>query len=296
MDIGPQYSADDEYKAKARRHQSQYREEILKVGYQDYGNRLNRKAALEGNNFYLDCKGLLKEAMKRYPLDYSPLYFDMLRSEHIPLNIFIPLKLNIESNLLRNILNVLLNGVVETIQEMRIEWSPKPEENYLNDLTSFDTYIQYKDQNGERGGTGVEVKYTEKEYPYGEKERREFNKPDSIYNTLTNDIGMYRSQYLDELKKPLYKQLWRNHLLGESMIEDKKYNLKHFTSVVLYPMGNTHFSRVCREYEQFIIDNNQPRKFIHITFEEFIDVGKRLAKTEEALKWLNYLSKRYIVD
>ena len=38
--IGPQYEHDDHFKAAARLHQSAYRAKVLKVGFDQYGNRL----------------------------------------------------------------------------------------------------------------------------------------------------------------------------------------------------------------------------------------------------------------
>lgn len=42
---------------------------------------------------------------------------------------------------------------------------------YLNDGTSFDTYIEYVDSNDQKGAIGIEVKYTENNYPIGDKEK-----------------------------------------------------------------------------------------------------------------------------
>ena len=82
----------------AREHQSKYRAEVLQLDdYNDYGNRLARKDAAAGKNFYTDFPGLLDEVRKKFPYKYSPLYYDMLRSEHIPFNFFAPLKLQKES-------------------------------------------------------------------------------------------------------------------------------------------------------------------------------------------------------
>lgn len=50
--IGPQYSGDDAFKARARLHQSRFRAEQLGLAtYRDYGNRLSTADALAGRNF-----------------------------------------------------------------------------------------------------------------------------------------------------------------------------------------------------------------------------------------------------
>ena len=68
---------------RARLHQSRFRVERLMAGWKDYGNRPAEKDALVGKNFYSDCD-VFQAVQVRYPLKYSPLYYDMLRSEHIP--------------------------------------------------------------------------------------------------------------------------------------------------------------------------------------------------------------------
>lgn len=53
---------------------------------------------------------------------------------------------------------------IVSIDRIEIEYAPKPKEKYLNDGTSFDTYIEYTNFDDTKGMIGIEVKYTEKEY------------------------------------------------------------------------------------------------------------------------------------
>lgn len=89
--LGNQYSKDDTFKAKARLHQSHYRSKHFKVDFDEYGNRLTKEDALKYLNFY-PCLGVIETLKKRYPKYSKGLYADMLRSEHIPFNLFAPLK------------------------------------------------------------------------------------------------------------------------------------------------------------------------------------------------------------
>jgi len=291
-ELGSQYYKDNKFKAKARLHQSKFRAEILKAGFRDYGNRLAEKDAREGKNFYLGFNGLFDEVKRRYPLKYTPLYYDMLRSEHMPFNFFIPFKYLPELGC--KILNKFLGGIIGKIGEIKIEYAPKPREKYLNDGTSFDTYITYTHIDGTNGFIGVEVKYTEQEYLYGKREKDEINNPTSTYNRLTKSIGIYRENCLEALKTAKYKQVWRNQLLGESMLElENKFS--HFTSVILYPQGNPHFVDVCNGYKKFLKEEFT-FKFVGITFEDFIMTGNRYALQDDTKSWLEYLESRYIVS
>lgn len=289
---GPQYSQDDAFKAKARLLQSQFRKEILKANFQDYGNRLAVKDALEGKNFYSGCPNIFKEAKRRYPLKYTPLYYDMLRSEHIPFNFLVPFECFPELGV--QILNHFMKGVMRKIEKIKIEYAPKPRERYLNDMTSFDSYVEYEHCDGTRGFLGIEVKYTEREYPYGKKEKAEIEDSDSIYNRLTNRICIYKQVALYSLKSAKYKQVWRNQLLGERILEVNQA-FKHFTSVILFPKDNLHFAYVCNTYKDFLKDEFA-RKFIGITFEDFIATGKRYVSRSEEGKWLGYLESRYLIS
>ena len=88
--IGPQYEHDDHFKAAARLHQSAYRAKVLKVGFDKYGNRLTEWAGRALLNYY-DGLGVREALRQRYPTYTKSRDADMLRSEHIPFNLFAPL-------------------------------------------------------------------------------------------------------------------------------------------------------------------------------------------------------------
>ena len=104
-EIGTGYAKDDPFKFQARMHQSIFRANHLNANWEVYGNRLAKDDALTGKNFYAGYDGVFVEVRKRYPLAYSPLYYDMLRSQHIPWDLFIPLRFEPDFAL------ALINGV-----------------------------------------------------------------------------------------------------------------------------------------------------------------------------------------
>ncbi|MCX6723177.1 MAG: hypothetical protein NT094_03910, partial [Candidatus Staskawiczbacteria bacterium] len=168
---------------RARLHQSKFRAEVLNLPYDSYGNYLTKEDGEIGNNFY---KGFgIFEAVKKYRKYNKPLYSNMLRSEHIPFNFFIPFDLN--KTFCKNVFNEFFGGVIQTIERIEIEFAPKPREKYLNDGTSFDTYIEYTHTDNSKGILGIEVKYTEKEYKLvpKSKEEKDINKKNSLYYITT---------------------------------------------------------------------------------------------------------------
>jgi hypothetical protein len=190
-----------------------------------------------------------------------------------------------------------MGGVINMITDVRIEHAPDPEEA-LMDKTSFDVFIEYKHASGGYGILGIEVKYTEGEYKLikGSKEDIEIHQDTSIYNTLTEKIGLYKTEFIQELKTDKYRQVWRNQLLGESMTRKNHPNSKyeHFTSIILYPEGNDHFRELIPTYKGFLKPGNE-NSFMGITYEEFISTAKVLTGDPEYLRWLKYLEDRYII-
>ena len=223
------------FKERARRHQIKFREDVLGVGYDDHETILTDSDAKKGLIFFDGFK-ILEAAEARYP--YFKLnqacYANMLRSEHIPFNFFIPLSKNLEYA--RAVMNKFMGGVINNITDFRIEYAPDPEKA-LRDKTSFDVFIEYRHASGGYGIIGIEVKYSEKEYPLkrGSKEEIDINNPESRYNMLTNKIALYRKEFIKKLKEDKFRQVWRNQLLGESMTRQNhpESRYKYFTSIIL---------------------------------------------------------------
>ena len=105
----------------------------------------------------------------------------------------------------------------------------------------------------------------------GSREAREIHQDTSVYNLLTDKIGLYRKEILQELKTDEFRQVWRNQLLGESMTRknhpESKY--EYFTSIILYPEGNDHFRDLIPKYKSFLNPGHES-SFKGITYEEFI--------------------------
>lgn len=67
LDLGPLCQSDHLFKALAREHQSNYRARVLQLDdYNHYGNRLAKKDAEAGKNFYSDFPGLFDEVQQRF--------------------------------------------------------------------------------------------------------------------------------------------------------------------------------------------------------------------------------------
>lgn len=292
MDFGRQYRPDDDFKRRARLHQSRFR--ALTLGLPEcrgYGNRLCPADALAGKNFY-PWPGMLAAIDRRYGLTDTKLSFDMLRSEHIPFNFFVPLR---EQAAMIALAREWSGAAVGRILCVEIEWAPGPKARFLDDNTSFDAYIEYRTTDGPRGAIGVEVKFTEREYPWGKTERARMFDDRSRYLQVHRSSKIYGEASLEFLRTPRFKQLWRNQLLGEAMLQTSELGFEHFTSVLIYPRGNVHFVETTREYEKLLAPRRASATFRGVTFEDFIATCRDHAGTPEERAWTDYLARRYLV-
>jgi hypothetical protein len=295
--IGEQYPKDDKldpsgFLKRARRHQSLYRAHILELSYDGYGNYLTKEDAESGYNFYSDF-GIFEAVKLRYPRYSKPLYSNMLRSEHIPFNFFIPFKYDYQ--FCKKVFNAFIPDKIQSIDCIEIEYAPKPKGNYLDDATSFDVYIEYSTNDSQKGIIGIEVKYTEREYGLVKESTQEntINDKTSKYYTVSEQCGIYKSESINVLPTDKFRQIWRNQLLGESILLVDKEKFNHFASVTIFPEGNIHFVETSKEYIDLLSENNQ--KFLAISYEEFFSVCKEYCPNEKYLDWINYLLARYIV-
>jgi len=287
FEIGKQYSPDDEFRKMARLHQSKFRQSVLQVDFDEYGNVLKESDAKKLLNYYdlLDVQMHLK---RRYPKYSSMRDANLLRSEHIPFNMFAPLinRKEIAKLLMENAFNININQILK----IEIEYAPEPKELYLNDGTSFDVYVEYSDEFNNTNGLGIEVKYTEHEYKIGERELATVKDSNSIYWNITRTSCHYIENTLDQLASDKMRQIWRNHMLGLAMINRK--DIAKFHSITIYPSGNTHFVKAMNNYCGLLRDEYKHTAF-GCTFEKFID---SITGDKEIMDWKKYLNKRYIIE
>ena len=305
--------SDSKFKRSARTHQSDYRWNELHCSfdpshkYGKYGAYLKWNDAREGKNFYSPFWEKIKKAISyRYPdstpIQLASIYANMLRSEHIPFNIFIPMGENYESA--KKVFNELIGGKqIKKIIDIKIEYAPE-KQFALNDGTSFDTFILYQHTDGSIGGIGIEIKYTEIGYPLkkGSKEEQDIKLgKNEAYAHFTQHSGFYAEGIANTplpnnpLIQNKFRQIWRNHILGASMLNNEKieYPLCHFHSVTIFPSQNKHFVKVMPEYEQLLSEYGK-KSFRGVTYEDFFKILDEHYTTKESKDWINYLRKRYL--
>lgn len=286
------YHTDYEFKRLCRNHQSKYRSDVLQVWFDKDINVLLDEDGKRGLNFF---KGfdIFNSVKERYPEFRKPLYCNLLRSEHIPFNFFVPLEKDMEFG--KKVFNEILDGIIGQIIQIKIEYPELPHPEYLNDRTSFDTYIEYRHIDGSKGILGIEVKYTEHSYELknGSKEKRDVENEKSLYYQRSRESGVFLDGDLSVMRQDDFRQIWRNHLLGESILIVDKPKFNHFHSLTFYPDGNTHFTKVISEYQDFLKPEVRDR-VQGVTYERFFDSCRKHLPNGEFEKWLKYLESRYL--
>ena len=300
--MGLSYS---EFKRKAREHQVKFREEILCVEYNKYPNVLNFSDARKGLVFYEGFREeILAELKKPVPKTSSApsgqMLTNLLRSEHIPYNIFFPMIHDL--NGCKKLFNLIIGEErISIVLEIIIEHHPEPIEKYLSDHTAFDVYISYLDTENNLCGIGIEVKYTEKEYPLKEGTNEYAHVKDEHGNTrlfgpyfnATNNSRYFKEEVThDILVTNKFRQIWRNHILGASMVQ--RGDIEQFTSITIYPEANIHFHNdAMPEYYELLSETGKDT-FIPLTYEELFNLMDKFLNVENGKEWNMYLKQRYL--
>lgn len=284
--LGDQYAPDDPFRKRARLHQSRYRAEVLRVPCDGHGNKLRDD---DGRRLlaYYDGMGVREAKMKRYPEYSKERDGNLLRSEHIPFNLFGPLIGRPE--LAKHVLRRGLGLDCASVSEVAIEWAPPEKQQYLDDATSFDAIVWFEDDAGRRSAAGIEVKYTEGSYRMGDIEGGKMNDPASTYETTARNSGAFFDPAAPALRSDSIRQFWRNHLLGLAMVLKRDVDVFH--SLVVHPAENPHCEKAIPEYQAQLTEEARAR-FRGVSFEEYIGA---LDGDEEVLRWKAYLGRRYIV-
>ena len=265
----------------------------------NHGVWLKDEYALQGLVFY---EGFRQEIMDMYHAGVTKIGMNLLnnalRSEHIPYNLFFPMMKKQNHEATKDFFNELLGADdIAQILEVRIEYAPQPKQNFLNDGTSFDAFVLYQHQDGSKGAIGIEVKYTEREYQIGDTEYKNTHDDNGNvrlsehYGRATRMSGYYLPESEKELVSDELRQIWRNHILGASMVQNGI--IRHFASITVFPDANPHFHTASADYRKVLTDDGK-KTFFTFTYEEMFEKMSHHFCTAEQQKWIDYLYNRYL--
>ena len=287
-----EYKPDDKFKRWARALQFAYREDVL-CDFNEYRTPqvlLSEENAKLGMIFYEGYRDLILSKVGNVA---TQLTANMLRSEHIPYNLFTPLETMPEIAV--DLFSKMIGVPIKQIKSIEIEYAGIGDKSmYLNDRTSFDAFVSYITPDDRKGGIGIEVKYTENEYPLGGKEGKDIAGDNHLYKDMTAESGYFRSG-LDIsmfLTAHHLRQIWRNHILGYSMKHKGDVDIIHH--VHIYPEHNEHFHNYALPEYRALLTGNGNESFKTITYENYFDMLNDYRDNEQVSDWVKYLRKRYL--
>jgi hypothetical protein len=295
-DVGPQCDDDGAFKARMRFHQSFYRANVLRVAcgtgptagsLRRYGNMLTREDGAAGRNFLTPAihevaKRRVEESSDR--VDPFRLMHNMLSSQPMCFNLFGPLA--VERERAGRLLAALFPGEIARVHEVTIEYAPSPASEYLADRTSFDAFIDYERDSGERAFIAVETKLTDSFSP----ERYD----GAPYRRWMNGARMIWRDDDERVVDPSHNQVWRIHLLAIALRDRPGSPYVAGRSVVVrHPLDESGASAVAG-YRALLRGGDREPTFGEITLDVVADAFEKGVTGDDERAWIASFRARYV--
>lgn len=277
-----------------RYKQSHYRANTLKIPFGTgpnensnlyYGNMLTKKDGDAGRNFLNDIifQVVKERVFRRYgALDPFRLLRNMLSSQPMCFNLFGMMKNDL---LLATDFWKIHFPEIKEIIRVELEYAPQPAAKYLNDRTAFDSYFEYITVNSKKGLIGIEVKFTE---PFSQQHY------DSEYYRRWS--GSVDSPWIDgtceQLSNINYNQLWRDHLLVVSMINQPNSEFQEGKLVLIRHPDDSDCERCIEQYKKHLKPDN--KTFREFQLSNFLSPFNKIKTDQIVQKWLDDFKLRYI--
>jgi len=293
--IGPQYARDNLLTSKMRKHQSWYRANELHLPYgtgpgpndtSSYGNMLTRVDGEAGRNFLtqeiyevaLDRIAQGSGAVEKYRLLHN-----MLSSQPMCLNLFGPLVG--DHDLAKNLLKTIVPEKISEVTRVEIEWAPQPATNYLNDHTAFDAFIEYRTEDGQLVGLGIETKLSE---PFSQKvyDRPEYRRWMQLPDSPWCPDSWNKVQAVE------YNQLWRDHLLTVALRFHPKSIYDRTRLMLVYHPEDINCAGNFLNYKNLL--RNDDDSLFSLSLDQIVVRWLSVVKKDDNKKWLGSFKKRYI--
>lgn len=202
------------------------------------------------------------------------LYNNLLSSQPLAFNFFGSLKQDLEYA--KRVISAFIPEIT-AVTNVFFEYAPV--EKYTNDNSAFDVVIEIE-INDSKGLLGLEVKYTDSfsKEPHRKKEYED------LYNISLNFNGTY-----DVLTSSRFNQLFRNQLIAEALLQNKKYDFM-YTGLFCYE-GDKEAIETAREFQKLIKKGEENFKII--TYADFISATQKQELTwqqreESMMLWARY--------
>jgi hypothetical protein len=231
------------------------------------GSRISEAAGRGGGNFLTPEIAHIARRETAYReigamIDAEPLATNLLSSMPLTFNLLAPWGHALEraSSYLIELLPAFTAA-----HQLLFEHSPgRGNSKFTGDYTAFDALIRYTDVQGRNGFVAFEIKYSESmREPMPELKPR--------YDELSDASGLFVDPAAAALRSNPQQQLWREHLLAQSMIDNGLYDEGYL--VVIAPDLNYHVQDAAEPYQAQLQEPEDGKvRFVNLTLEDVIEV------------------------
>ena len=258
------------FKKRARFHQGWWRTFILA---EKQGQHPIRKVELIGSSIQqgeINGKNFLSENIRKAVrqtiqerqesgsgiMEEERLFNNLLSSQPLCFNFFGELKIDKDFAL-----HALQRFYPEITAVRQVVFEYAPEEKYTHDNSAFD--VAFEVEKGDAVGLiGFEAKYTDT------FSQREYDKPE--YRDIYKKSALFNEGYTQYVSGR-YNQLFRNQLMAEAMLQNKKYNFV-YTGLFCHH-ADQHAVEIGEEFKQMLVDQT---RFTIITYQNYIEELQQL--------------------
>ena len=232
------------------------------------GSRISELAGRGGGNFLTPeiAHTARREAAYREVgalIDADRLSTNLLSSMPLTFNLLAPWGHTLERA--SSYLIELLPAFTGSARQLLFEHSPgRGNPKYTGDNTAFDALIRYSDGQGRNGFVAFEIKYSESmREPIPELKPR--------HAELSDASNLFTDPAAAALRTNPLQQLWREHLLAQSMIANELYDEGYLVTIA--PALNHHAQDAADAYQAHLREPEDGKvRFVNLVLEDVIEV------------------------
>jgi len=240
--------------------------------------------------------------------DENRLFENLLSSQPMAFNIFLPLKWHnfAVGNIVFKELFPFLN--IKQLVDIKMEYVPGDEKKKITrDNSCFDVYVEYENNNNERGGIGIEVKYTEpfSQSNYWDIEKIKIKNKKNLTKEKTLELQkqkqkrytdaikeypyQFSAEYEEKYLRPKHNQLFRNQLIAEEV--KAKTPIKNCILAVLHSEEDEKCIQTVSEFRDLI---KLEKSCILLSISQIVQSAIKASKSFSEMKSLyEDIYKRY---
>ncbi|MEI7902901.1 MAG: hypothetical protein WCK89_21865 [bacterium] len=211
---------------------------------------------------------------------------NLLSSQPLCFNLFVPLALDL--NLATRLISALPSlGHIKRVTEVKLEYSPSPKSDYLNDGSSFDAWVEYERTDGSLGFIGIETKLTEPfskaQYPFDQRYAK----------WMACDGWWWKPGADADFSNLSFNQLWRNHLLAFALRHKspRKY-AECYCAVCSHPL-DAGCPRSVAAYAAHLLPAGS-KALLSWPLDSLLNTWRPLATSRAERFWLQTIRLRYL--